>query len=501
MSARFSHPPEPLVDKNIYRRRGRVVEELPSFSTIRPRLPIPVLPDDPGWVRLYWLAWEALWSRLQTPPPQSTFITPFPSPKPGSHLDILTGVFLAQVAAYVPGNQSLLASLDNFYARQHDDGFISRELDGATGEEIHQAYEPNSTGPSLLTWAEWRYYRLTGDLSRLKTTFWPLVAYHRWGRANRTWPSGLYWSTGYSSGLVNQPRVPNGRYHHRHWAWIDASAQACLDAALLERIAILLDESQLAEEMASERTILHHVINDIQWNHDQLFYQDIGPDGRFSPVKSIAAYWVLLDQQLVSPERLTPFIQHLRDSWSFRVRNSLPSLSADSESYNSRTGNGWRGAVWPNLTYMVLRGLHNRHQTELAHKLAANHIEMICRVHEATGLFWDNYAPESLEPGEPHAEDLTGLTPAALINMILENILGLSLDWPLRKVTFYRHLERTRPYGIRNYPLGNEGTLDMLSSQEYIQIRADVPLTLVIYDGRDVVQTAVPAGEFELRLD
>lgn len=501
MSEQFSHPSEPLVDKNIYRQRGRITEQVQPYSAIRPRLPIPVLPENPGWVQLYWQAWETLWSRLRPPPPQSTLISNIIEPGPGNHLEMGKLAFLSQLAGYVPGSQSLIAVLDNFYARQHDDGYINRELDRVSGEEIHHAYEPNSTGPSLLTWAEWRFFRLTGDLSRLRTAMWPLIAYHRWCRANRTWPSGLYWATGYSSGLVNQPRVPNGRYHHQHWAWVDASAQACLDAALLERIAVLLEEPQIADEMAQERAILHHRINAELWNVEQFFYQDRGPDGRFSPVKSIAAFWTLLDHQLVPPDRLTSFVQHLRDTWSFRGTNSLPSLSADSESYNSRTGNGWRGAVWPDLTYMVLRGLHVNQQTGLAHKLAANHIDLIYRVYEETGLFWENYAPEELIPGEPQAEDLSGLTAMVFIGMILEDILGLNLDWPLRTVSFHRHLELSEGYGVQNYPLGDEGKLDLIDQGELIRVRSDIPLTLIIRDGRDVIQTAVPAGAFEIRLD
>lgn len=501
MSERFYHPSEPLIDKNIYRQRGRVVEELTTSSAILPRLPIPILPEDPGWERLYWLAWDTLWSRFRTPPPQSRLSTNYLDPKPDGHLEMGKSAFLSQLAGYVAGTQSLIAILDNFYAQQHDDGYISRELSRYTGEEIHEPYEPNCTGPSLMTWAEWRYYRLTGDLSRLRTAFWPLVVYHRWCRANRTWPSGLYWTTGYSSGLINQPRVPDGRYHHRHWTWIDAGAQACLDAALLGRIAVILGEPQLAEEMAHERSVLHHVINTHHWNNELYFYQDFGPDGRFIPTKSIASYWTLLDRQIIPVERLTPFVQHLRDTWSFRVPNSLPSLSADSESYNSRTGNGWRGAVWPDLTYMVMRGLRNTQQHELAHALATNHIEMIYRVRNETGLLWENYAPEDLQPGEPKAEDQSGLTAMAIIGMLLEDVLGLSLDWPLRKVTFHRHLERNEGYGIQNYPLGDEGTLDLISEGELIRVRSDVPITLVIHHGRDVVQTAVPAGRFEIRVD
>jgi hypothetical protein len=300
--------------------------------------------------------------------------------------------------------------------------------------------------------------------------------------------------------LINQPRVPEGRHHHRHWAWIDAGAQAALSASLLERMAVLLSEEELSQELAAEHAALARALNSFMWNEESAFYHDIGPDGRFSPVKSIAAYWMLMDPQLAPKERLQPFIQHLRDAWSFKTETVVPSMAADSDAYNGRTGNGWRGGVWPALTYMVLRGLHNADQQLLAHKLAQNHIDAVWRVFDQTGHFWTHYAPEESGPGEPATVDESGQTAAVILAMMLENILGFSIDWPLRQVTWRRCLEREKGYGVRNLPLGDEGTLDLFAAGEAIHIRSDATFTLNVYDGQDVVKTAVPAGNFEISL-
>jgi len=501
----FQLPPEPLVDRNLFRRAAAAVAPVPPFADVLPRLPSPVLPEDPALESLYWAAWEALWSRLRSPSPGSRLVAPYPYPadetQPAAdQLETDALVFVAQLAGYLPGAFRLIDILDNVYARQHDNGFISRAFEPHSGNDYHQPYEPNSAGPNLLAWAEWRYFRLTGDAERISAVFWPLLAHHRWLRANRTWPSGLYWSTGHSSGLVNQPRVPGARHHHKHWSWVDATAQASLSAALLERMAGLLSERELGEEVSAERAQLAQSFNTVMWNNDAHFYQDVAPDGRFSPVKSIAAYWALMDSQLVPKERLTPFVQHLRDSWSFRTPTVVPSMSADSEAYNARSGNGWRGGVWPALTYMVLRGLEVAQQAPLAHQLAVSHVAAVQQVYEASHCFWQTYAPEEAEPGEPAAEDLSGRTPAAIIAMTLEYVLGLTVDWPLRQVTWRRRLDRAATHGVRNLPLGDEGTLDLLSSGKTVHIRADAPFTLLLPDGQDVVQTAVPAGAFTIDL-
>jgi len=501
MTRRSLSPAEPLVERNQFRQRGRVQDRIPDFGEVRPRLPVPVFPQDTCWEKLYWSAWEYLWSRFRFPQEDSPLIAGFTLPKPGGNIEMATATLVTQLSGYIPGTFNLIDFLGNFYAAQHDDGFICRELDSETGADLFLPFDPNSVGPNLLAFAEWRYFRLTSDKDRIAEVFWPLLAHHRWCRANRTWQNGLYWTTAYASTLVNQPRVPNGRHHHRHWAWIDASSQASLDCSLLERMAVLLGEQELAEEVVAERESLHRAINAEMWNPDLAFYQDVGPDGRFSDVRSLAAYWALLDAQLAPRERLSAFVQHLRDTWSFRTEHVLPSMAADDEAYNSETGDGWRGAVWPSLTYMTLRGLKVVGQHSLAHQLALNHVGTVSRVFEETGHFWDNYLSEALGPAEPANIDQTGKTPSAVIAMILEDILGISVDWPLRQVTWRRFLEREQPYGVRNLPLGNEGTLDLIGDGETVRIRSDRPFTFAVYQGQDVVQAAVPAGETEFSLE
>lgn len=498
MTQRFSCPAELLVEKNIFRQSGRTPRRLPNFEEVRPRLPVPVLPDDPGWINLYWSAWESFWKGLREPAEGLPLIAGYNQPSADRKINMGRSALIANLSGYIPGSFSLIEFLDNFYANQHDDGFICREIVPEDGSDLHLPFEPNSTGPNLLAWTEWRHFRLTGDRERIATVFYPLMAYHRWCRANRTWRSGLYWTTAYASGLINQPRVPGGRYHHSHWAWIDASAQASINCTMLERMAILLDEKELADEVAAERDRLIRAINVEMWNDEQNFYQDIGPDDRFSAVKSIAGYWTLLDAKLVPKERLALFVQHLRDTWSFRTDYVLPSLAADSEAYNARTGNGWRGAVWPSLTYMVLRGLNTADQHGLAHKLALNHVDMVGQVYDSTEKFWENYLPEKLGPAEPLIEDVSGITPSAIIPMILENVLGLTVDWPLRQVVWRRNLERQQQYGVVNLPLGNEGTIDLLGDAETIRVRSDAPITLIVYEDNEILQTAVPAGMFDL---
>jgi glycogen debranching enzyme len=496
----FSRPPEPLVSQNPFREQTYAGQVIPSFAEARARLPTPVLSAYPQWIEMYWRAWEIAWTHLRRPKPGSGLVANFIDAAYNDHTFMWDSAFMVQFGLYGRRVFDFAATLNNFYARQHDDGFIGRGINTEEGTDFFYPFDPNSTGPNILAWAEWRYYRLTGDDSRLPQVFWPLMALHRWFRAHRTWPNGLYWATGLSSGMDNQPRVPDSMYHHRHWSWVDASIQAALNCLTLGQMAASLEESELAAELAQERTKLLHLINEKMWNGELNFYQDIDPDGRFSRVKSIGAYWALLDKDLVSEQQLAPFVQQLRENWAFKLPHRIPSQSADSEGYNAETGHYWRGGVWSPANFMVLKGLHAVGQQALAHEIAVNHVQNVCAVYRRTDTFWENYAPEVDAPGEPAKPDFVGWTGLTPIAILLEDVIGVNVDWPLRRVSWDRRLDIAGEYGVRNYPLGSEGRLDLRGDREKVTVTTDVPFTLTIRDVDQTLQTAVPTGTTEIGL-
>lgn len=498
--ATYLRPAEPLVSKNPFRGRAYQHQPLPSFIEAKGELPVPVLPDRPQWVEMYWRAWELAWAHLCRPDPASGFVANYIDSAFDGHIFMWDSAFMVQFGLYGRRVFDFMGTLDNFYARQHDDGFICREINAVDGSDFFYPFDPNATGPNILAWSEWRYFRLTGDDSRLSSVFWPLLTFHRWFRANRTWPSGLYWATGLSSGMNNQPRVPDSTHHHRHWSWVDASLQASLSCYALAQIATMLNEEEIAFEMSAERATLLQLVNTHMWNNEINFYQDIDPEGRFSRVKSIGAYWALLDKDMVSEKQREPFVQHLRESWAFKLEHRIPAQSADSEGYNAETGNYWRGGVWPSTNFMVLKGLRAVGQHELAHQIAVNHLDNVYEVFRQTDTFWENYAPETAAPGNPARSDFVGCAGLTPISILLEDAIGLIVEWPHRRVLWDRRLETEEAYGVRNYPLGPEGKMEVLGDQTRIVVSTDVPFTLTIRDRVQSLQTAVPAGTTEIEL-
>ena len=277
--------------------------------------------------------------------------------------------------------------------------------------------------------------------------------------------------------------------------------QAALNSLILAQMASTLKEETVANELEAEHTHLIELVNKHFWNEASQFYQDVDRDGRFSQVKSIAAYWGLLDSGLIPEKRVEPFVQTLRENWAFKLPHRIPSQSADSEGYNFETGNYWRGGVWPCTNFMVLRGLRQVGQHGLAHEIAVNHLINVAKVYERTGSFWENYAPETAAPGDPAAENAVGMAGLSPIAILLEDVIGISVDWPQRRVFWDRRLVSERPYGVEKYPLGPDGTLSLLANSSKLTLTTNVPFTLTLRDANQSMQTAVPSGTTEIDLE
>ena len=496
----YPRPSEPLVEKNLFRSRQVQRDPIMPFNEAKDRLPVPILPDHPDWIELYWRAWEMAWSHLRRPKRSSGFVSRYIDAAFNDNIFMWDSAFMVQFGAYGRRAFPFINSLDNFYAKQHDDGAICREINTVDGTDFFSPFDPDSTGPNILAWAEWRYYRNSGDESRLPVIFWPLLAYHRWFRANRSWPNGLYWATGFSSGMNNQPRLPNSKRHHQHWSWVDASMQAAISCTVLEQMANQFGETDFVTELAEEHGSLKSLINKHMWNEEDCFYQDIDAQGHFSPVKSIGAYWILLDPTLLPKKRREPFVRHLRDKGVFKGAHRIPSISADSEGYEPQTGDYWRGGVWSPTNFMVLKGLRSVGQNALVHEIACNHLRNVAAVFQHTDTLWENYAPESAAPGNPARPNFVGWTGLTPIAILIEDVIGLWVDWPLRQVVWNRYLDTDRHYGVQNYPLGTTGTLSLMGDREKIVVTTDVPFTLTIRDPSLNLKVPVSAGTMEIDL-
>src|SRR5262245_27789242 len=321
-----THVRNPAVAPNQFLRIAPDQARLPTFDDARRALPEPFWQGHAPVIDCHVKAWKLAFAHLRRPEPASGFVARFIDPAFNDCIFLWDSCFMTLFGRYGSRAFPFVRTLDNFYAKQHPDGFICREIGRALGDDRFERFDPSSTGPNVLAWAEHEHYRNFGDRDRLGRVFPVLRAYHQWLRAYRTWPDGGYWSTGWGSGMDNQPRLrppvagrpyADPEHYHGRMTWVDATLQQILSARLLAQMGRVLAADADVADMREETVRLGRFVNDRLWSDADRFYCDRLDDGALNHVKSVGGYWALL-AGVVPPARLAPFVAHIEDARAFK---------------------------------------------------------------------------------------------------------------------------------------------------------------------------------------
>ncbi|HEY3498691.1 MAG TPA: trehalase family glycosidase [Polyangiaceae bacterium] len=477
-------------------RSRRTVDPWPTLAGSRELLPAPHLPAQPAAAACYWRCWEIAFANFRHATNENGFISDYSSTMWDDALFIWDSVFITLFGRYGDRAWKFQNTLDNFYAKQHPDGGICRQLRELDGSEVFSRFDPAGSGPNLLAWSEWEFYRFRGDRGRLADVFFPLAAHAAWHRRYRTWPNGSYWGTGWATGMDNQPRTPAGAhlwFDHGHRTWVDTNLQAVFNNRLLVKIAAELGREEEVLEATTENSALIPWINQHLWDEETGFYHDLRRDQtRTTELKTIGAYWALL-ADVVPRERLDRFVQHLESNSEFRRVHRVPSLSADTPGFDP-DGGYWLGGVWAPTNYMVLRGLTERGYHDLAYTIAENHFQNVMASFEATESIWEHFAPDSEGEGRGR-HDFVGWTAITPIAVLFEYVIGLrseavrgELCWDVRRLD---------EHGVHRYPFGGQGSVDLvcearasIHERPKLRVKSNVPLKLRLIwaGGEDVIE-------------
>lgn len=207
-------------------------QEILKFSELREKLPAPIYDEKPALVKLYWRTWELASGSFYEPTAKNGFVSPYIDATFNENIFFWDAAFMTMFLNYSHGLTPEIAALDNFYAKQHADGEICREISRENGADywlnkgekvlysdwgwnfkveelspdkgalvVYKGRKIPTPAPVLsldalnhpvIAWAEMESYKMTGDAARLKTVYPPLVKYYEVFQKYLRQGNGLY---------------------------------------------------------------------------------------------------------------------------------------------------------------------------------------------------------------------------------------------------------------------------------------------------------------------
>ncbi|MBI5727755.1 MAG: hypothetical protein HY965_07875 [Ignavibacteriales bacterium] len=473
---------------------------LPTYKAVKDKLPIPVLDANKDYIDLYWRAWELACTHFKNPPEGSPFVSDYIDEAFSPSVFQWDTVFMLMFARYAHFAFPAIQSLDNFYCRQYESGYICREIQEADGADYVYEGRDNTINPPLFGWAELENARVSGDKSRYALVIPALEKYAEWLEQYRVKPGtkhGLYWQTGLGSGMDNSPRQGS--------AWIDMSAQMVMfyyNMAEMSRELQLTGKEEYFIKRAGE---IAAKINLLMWNETDGMYYDLDDTGKQIPCKTIAGFWPLI-AGIANQHQAERLYENLKDPRTFWRTIPFPSLAADHPAYKP-DGQYWLGSVWAPTNVMVIKGLEKYNLfgfDEFASLAAETYLDGMYKVYIKTGTIWENYAPDAYSRGawsKPHFVGWSGCGP---IQLLLETIIGIKPDGIANTVQWNIH--RIDRHGIQQLRFG-EATASLICDARrdvteslHINVTSDKAFTLVVYKKFDEKKEfAIKKGRNDIR--
>lgn len=496
----------------IYRRIQ--LRRVPPFESFKKMLPAPTLDARPELVNLYWQSWRMAFKNLSFGTKENNFVPAYMEEGYNEQIYQWDSIFMSMYGRYGGKNFPAMQTLDNFYAKQDPDGYIARIYSKTDGKKLVKPVDNDFTvtNPPLFAWSEWDYYRMTGDDSRLARVLPILEKYDAWIKKKQSSKSvkGMYWQTGYDSGMDNMPR-PNAELA----GWVDMSLQQALAAKYLAFMAEKVGDKKKQKYWLAEFKERAEAVNRLAWNEKDGFYYDVDKDGKQTGVKHIGAMWAMLSG-VASPERAEKLQEHLRNPDEFYRKHLFPALSASDPGY-TKEATYWRGGVWAPTNYMTIKGLKKFGNDEFAHEAALNHLTSMEKVYsskidtdhvdpnEASDDYktiWECYHPDQFTPctridKKYGRQDFAGWTALGPIALFIQEGVGLDIVGAENQVNW--DLREPGRVGIANMELRQDNIFSVMASPEEngtrsISVSAQKPFTLSVKVGEKIHRYAVKAG-------
>lgn len=412
---------------------------------------------DKDFIDVYDRTWkhvEQYWLPIEEGESQKYFYYP---EETGKFIDQYASIFSTFFLVYSNRNYITETNLDYFYRKQEINGAIRSRYNLETDEAVMTKDNPEGVGIPVFAWAEYNIYHKTFNKRRLKEILPILESYMQWLNTAFRAENGLY------KVPVSAMNFQNGSRKDCSYP-VDFNACVALNALYIAEIADILNEKEVLFKYKKMYFGIKTRINELMWDEDTAFYYDLDAHESKLITKSLSAYWTLL-AEIANDDKAKHLVDYLADPKVFGTEHPFPCISVSDSSYSDK-GNGYCGSVFPELNYIVIKGLQKYKYPALAREYAMRHIYYVLETvspseeekkQKDTVGFWEAYSPVSEGPANwarhpwfPRKDYVLteGLTTIALM---IENVIGLELSLPRKTIDWT--ITSVEEMGIQNLSL------------------------------------------------
>ena len=273
-------------------------------------------------------------------------------------------------------------------AMQRNDGFIAAMMTPYTCSDLTQ--------PEVLAFGVWEVYNKTGDRDFLLECVDKLERYLTWDIKNRDSNGNgiLEWFTtpDYTEnkcGESGQDNSPRFEFDEEMDA-VDFSAFLIHDAEFLAKIYTELGREEDAKRWLDYCDSARIKMNELLWDDKTGMYYDRLMSGKLTGVLTPASFFPMF-AGVPTKEQAERMVKLLTDENLMWTPVPLPTVAKNHPMYSTDM---WRGGVWVNMNYLVIRGLRRYGYTSLADELVKKTLDTINKWYLKTGVIYEFFDPE-----------------------------------------------------------------------------------------------------------
>ena len=256
-------------------------------------------------------------------------------------------------------------------------------------------YGVEQTQPQVLAWAVWEVYQKSGDKAFLRESLPALEGYLTWDMQNRDNNKNglLEWFIepdtplgGGESGWDNSPRFDTGALMDA----VDFSSFMAHDAKYLALVCEELGEKEKAQKWQAVYENVKMQISALLWDEEDGVYYDRTLDGELTKVLTPASFFPMF-VGVPTQEQAERMVRVLTDENLLWTEVPLATVAKTHPAYSN---DYWRGGVWLNCNYFVIKGLRAYGFDDLAQTLLEKTLANVDKWYQQTGTIFELYDPE-----------------------------------------------------------------------------------------------------------